>query len=196
MKKAPWILAALCVALIALLFIQHNALYSSVKNFLIVSDEPTPADVIIVLGGGCTNRIDYGVSLYKSEYADTLLLSGGYTSGGISESEAMKARALSLGVPDNALLTENRSLSTFENARYSLEIVKEQKFTSALIVTSPYHTRRTGIIFNQVFKGIDITICSFQNSPSNTNENWEDDYSPQQIALEYLKIGGYYLHIR
>ena len=115
------------------------------RNYLIVKEEPQKADVIIVLGGSL-DRVPYAAKLYKLSFAPKVLLSG--------SGRYMMRQALSQGIPESSILLENRSLSTFENAKYSLKIMQDQGYKSAIIVTSPYHTRRASIIFAQFFKEI------------------------------------------
>ena len=154
-------------------------------NFLIVDEVPQKSDVIIVLGGDAANRVAYGAKLYQSGYADKVLLSG--------HERAMIQQALSLGIPESAILMEDRSLTTFLNAKYSLKIVQQQGYKSAIVVTSQYHTLRTSIIFAQCFKGIDLTICPVPYDLAMTHHWWKDSFSTQFVISEYLKLFWHYL---
>jgi len=156
-----------------------------VGNFLIVSESPKKSDVIIVLSGDSGERLAYGVKLYQESYADKLLLSG--------RQSGMEEQALSLGVPEGAILLEDQATTTFENGKYSLKIVKEQGYKSAIVVTSPFHTRRSSIIFAQLFKGIDLTICPVPYDPTMIHNWWKDSNSRQFVISEYLKLGWHYL---
>ena len=74
--------------------------------------------------------------------------------------------AESFGIPRDALLTENKATSTYENALYSKEIILENEIKSALVVTSNYHMRRTRLAFERVFhdtieRGNMVTVLLF-----------------------------------
>ena len=108
---------------------------------------------------------------------------------------ALSQRAVSLGVSPDHILVEDKSDSTFTNAKYSLKIVQDRGFMSALIVTSNYHTRRSSIIFHQVFRGIDLTICAVPDRSSTyTEQHIRSELSI--MTSEYLKLVWHYLFER
>ena len=73
------------------------------------------------------------------------------------EAEVMRRQALALGLPGTALLIEDQSQSTYQNAYYAKLISATYRFKSILLVTSTYHSRRAGYIFREVF-GPDVAI--------------------------------------
>lgn len=121
-----------------------------------------PADVIIVLGAGLRpdgapsaalrRRASHAATLYERGYAPRLLCSGGYPSARIQRSEGNACREvlLELGIPDHAIFIEERSRSTEENAVYSKQVMEQNGWQTALVVSDPYHLFRAGIIFTQV----------------------------------------------
>ena len=153
-------------------------------NFLVVNEAPQKADVIIVLNGS-SDRVPYAAMLYKSGYVEKVLLSG--------DDRYMTQQALSLGIPQSALLLEDQSQTTFENAQFSLKIVQDQGYKSAIVVTDWYHTHRANIIFAHFFKGIHLTICPVPYNPTTTQNWWKDSNSKESVITEYLKLGWYYL---
>jgi uncharacterized SAM-binding protein YcdF (DUF218 family) len=168
----------------------YDSFLYAVEDFLLVNEEPKPADVIIVLGGGPSEVVAQGISFYKSGYADKLLFTGGFRAyeNAPTEAQIMKRQALLSGVPEDVILLEEQSLTTEENAEYSLEIVRSEKFKSAIIVTSPYHTRRSSMLFHRFFKGIELTICSVPNNPRDGGKWWQNDHRAKLIVSEYLKL--------
>jgi len=154
-------------------------------NFLIVNEVPQKSDVIIVISGDSANRLTYGAKLFQAGYADKVILSG----FGKDEIQWF----VSLGIPEGSILLENQARTTFENAKYSFKIVQDQGYKSAILVTSPYHTRRCSMIFNQFFKGINLKICPIPYEPAMTHNWWKDTYSARIIISEYLKMVWYYL---
>jgi uncharacterized SAM-binding protein YcdF (DUF218 family) len=155
-------------------------------TYLIKNEVPQKSDIIVVLGGDITGqRVAYGAKLYKLGYADKVLLSG--------VGRYMRNQALSHGIPDKAILLENKSMTTFKNAQYSFKIMKNQGYKSAIVVTSQYHTRRAGIIFTHFFKNIHLTICPVTYDPKMTQSWWNDRNSREFIISEYMKLVLYYL---
>lgn len=106
----------------------------------------------------------------------------------------MKQHAIDLGVPEKNIFTEDKSTSTYENADFVREIIKKSKYTSAIIVTSDYHMKRTMMIFTRVFKGDNITLtyCSVKDDNFNSKQWWKNNKSIMITISEYLKLIGYF----
>ena len=167
------------------LIIKFGSIINAIGQFLIVDEAPQKSDVIIILGGYDTTRVAYGAKLYQLGYADKVLLSG--------SGMGMTKQAVSLGIPESAILQENQSTTTFENAKYSLKIVQNLGYKSAIVVTTSFHTRRTSIIFAQFFKGIDVKICPVPYDSAITHNWWKDTYDTQFVVSEYAKLVYHYL---
>ena len=187
MKKGIFwiIISSICLILILTTGFEYKNILKSVWNLLAVNEEPKPADVIIVLSGG-TDRVEEGVTLYKLGYANKILFSG-------DGSPDMAIQAESLGVPQNNILIENNSQSTIENAKYSAAIMEAQGFKSAIVVTSPYHTRRASILFANFFRGWNLTICSVPFTSSTASNWWKNPYLERTVISEYMKIALHYI---
>jgi len=180
-----WTIVSLCSVLIMVAIIKIDIIRTTIAKFLIVNEVPQKSDVIIVLAGDSGDRLSYGAKLYQSGYADKVILSG-FGSDIIQQ-------AVALGIPESSILLEDQARTTFENAKYSFKIMLDKVYKSAIIVTSPYHTRRSSIIFHQRFKGIDLTICAVPYDPMITHNWWKDSDSTQFVRSEYLKLLWHYL---
>lgn len=154
-----------------------------------MNQTPKPAEVIIILSGGAYERVDYGVKLLQQGYADQLLMSGG-------SAQNMAARAVSSGVPPEDIIVEKQSGSTFENAKYSSEILQARGFKTAILVTSPYHTRRARMLFAEFDKGWTLTICAVPYDSSVTTDWWKDRNLSHSVINEYFKFVWHFLFER
>lgn len=129
-------------------------------------------DVLVVLGGGATldtpnlhskghllpiaaNRLLTCMQLYH-QLRLPIILSGGqvYKTTGC---EAIIARKilLDMGVPNNKIFIEDKSLNTTENARYIKKILNQYHFQQPILITSAFHLPRSIQQFNKV--GIVVT---------------------------------------
>lgn len=189
-KKRKYIVIAVIV--VAMVFSFVNA-----GDFLVVSQEPVKADVIIVLGGDNILRTDYGVKLLKKGYSDKIMFTGGATDKGRIriEAEEMRKRALKWGVAKEKIILEDKAKSTYENAVFSKEIVLDKGFKSAIVVTSNYHTRRSSLVFNKAFRksGVKLTFCSVEDVSFKPKKWFMDKTSRSITALEYKKLIGYFI---
>jgi uncharacterized SAM-binding protein YcdF (DUF218 family) len=122
-------------------------------------------DAIVVLGAGtrsaspaeggepalsveATGRLVYGVRLAR-EMPLPLVLTGGRAMGRRdrpSEAEAAERVAVSLGIPRDRILLEEKSRTTWENARY---VAQEFDFSAPLLVTSAWHMPRAVYSFRR-----------------------------------------------
>lgn len=123
-------------------------------NLLVVQDELEHADAIIVIGGDHKPaRMQRAADLYRQGYGPIIIISAGTVvregDKWMVEAEVMRRQALLLGLPNEALVVEDRSLSTIENARYSGRLCEEYGIESVLLVTSAYHSGRARHIFRQ-----------------------------------------------
>lgn len=129
----------------------------TLTNFLNLFHFKQPTiDYFIVLGAGLrgrevtpllAGRIDRGLGLRNKQGFGKIVLSGGQgPDEEISEGEAMTNYALTQGMPAEVLLTENQSRNTFENIKFSKQIIDEdwdgEHEPKIAIVTNNYHVLR------------------------------------------------------
>ncbi|WP_342424814.1 YdcF family protein [Paenibacillus sp. FSL E2-0178] len=157
-------------------------------SFLSLSTSPKQADIIIVLSGG-EGRIEHAADLYKSGYGSYILLSNSKELTGPSGD--MHQTALALGIPEEAILTEDAAQSTYQNAQFTLPIMKQHGFKSAIVVSSDFHMRRVKFIFDHVYKksGIELTYIG-SDSGYNAKTWWSDRNSRETTFNEYTKMIG------
>ena len=121
-------------------------------NIYAVRHEPEPdRDFLIVLG--CAVRRDGTPTPLLRARLDRALVfvaSGGQGADEvISESECMKSYLLSRGISEERILMEDKSVSTFENMKFSREKILEAEPDGkgkTAFSTSGYHVFRSGIL--------------------------------------------------
>jgi uncharacterized SAM-binding protein YcdF (DUF218 family) len=163
-----------------------------------VSDDLQKADAIVVIGGDHKpGRIRHAVELYQQGYAPIVIISAGRIvlegSEQLREAEVMRRQALALGLLETALMVENESQSTLQNAYYTKAICQQQGFQSVLLVTSAYHSRRSGRIFRDVF-GSEVSV-SVQPAPQSSCAFcwWLKLDQFKAVLYEYYSWAGYWL---
>jgi len=115
------------------------------------SDVPA-ADVVVALGvrpkstflpsTEMVANLATAVSIWEYRKAPRLMVCGGYTRGHIAEAEMMKLLAQAMGVPPDAILMDNGSHDTKENARDAAMIASRDHLGSAILVAQPKHVQR------------------------------------------------------
>ena len=121
--------------------------------YLSPQDELAQVDAIIAISGGNTNaRTREAVDLYKAGWASTIIFSGAALDPlSPSNAEVMRMTALDLGVPPEAILIDEASQDTKENATNTKAITDSSGIESFILVTSPYHQRRAYLEFRDQF---------------------------------------------
>lgn len=125
------------------------------------SDQAQTADVIVVLGAGLNpnnrpgpaliRRTAQGAALWHDGTASHIICAGGYgVNRTRSEADACAELLRGHGVPQSAILLEDRSRSTEENALYTRELMQAHHWQTAVIVSDGYHLLRAHWLFNGV----------------------------------------------
>ncbi|GIP59343.1 YdcF family protein [Paenibacillus woosongensis] len=150
------VFAVLCVCWFLYVLAQIGSVERSPA--LATMDTP-PADVGIVLGAamwgdrpspGLEERLRHSLKQYEAGKFKMFLLTGGLDQEGYkyTEAEGMANYLAEHGVPREAMLLENEATSTYENLKFSQEIMKEHGLVSALIMTHTFHGNRSIEIAN------------------------------------------------
>lgn len=118
-------------------------------DYLCLHRQPEQAEVIVGFGSFDDNIARRSAWLYLNGYAPKILFTGGLgrcTEGLFSQPEAERFRevAVSLGVPAEDILLENRSTNTKENILFTRELLEKTHTPHASIlgVHKPYMERR------------------------------------------------------
>ncbi|WP_160139916.1 YdcF family protein [Chryseobacterium sp. c4a] len=144
--------------------------------------------IIVVLGGGVVD-IDNTEKLHTMSYSRMVaayqlyhefqknnqsckILISGKGRGHISEAELFSENFKQMGVPDSDLIKEDQSMNTYQNAKFSNEILKKMGVSNLYLVTSGFHMKRSVALFRtfglkpipQASDFIDTEITWFPNS--------------------------------
>jgi uncharacterized SAM-binding protein YcdF (DUF218 family) len=120
-------------------------------------------DAIVVLGcrvradgvpsDSLDRRVRHAVGLWRRGLAPRLVMTGGAGEGEpLSEARAAARLARDLGVPEEAILLEERSTSTEENARFAREVIGRAR---VLVVSDAYHVTRGERVFQRYFHEVE-----------------------------------------
>lgn len=159
------------------------------------TDRTEEADVIIVLGAGLrrdgrpawalTRRAEMGAELWHEGFAPMILCTGAQADGyPRSEASACREVLMQEGVPDSAILLEEQSRSTEENAIYSSEIMTAHGFTTAVLVSDSYHMLRAEWMFR------DSGITAF-TSPIPASRINQPLFYPYSLLREFVAFHWY-----
>lgn len=119
-----------------------------------------PPDVIVVLGcrigpegrpsAAALRRVEHAARIFRQRPGARVIVAGGRRWHGLSESEALRRALLDRGVPDRAIVREDWSLSTLENARYVAHLLRDSGCRHVSVVTCDWHMTRAQHCFRLV----------------------------------------------
>ncbi len=147
------------------------------------------SDCIFVLCSMDTRVAERAVQLYHDGYASYVLFSGGR--GVLTkdifnkpEAEVFKDIAIKLGVPENAVLIENKSTNTGENVMFSKKLLEERglNFNSFILVQKPYMERRTYATFKKIWSEKSFVVTS----PMLSYEEYIKDENFKQLTINVM----------
>lgn len=181
---------------IALALTLAYVLLWGVGAILITSDPLRPAEALVLLSGGGKDRLEEVVRIYRQIGADVVLL----TKAEGSRAENWNADELvSKGIPGEAIhITRGRASSTYEEARYTRETLEQLGMKSVLVITDPYHTFRTRLIFWSVYRGsgIEVRVRAVQGHWYRST-TWMLSWRGWETTLsELMKLVGFIVGVR
>ncbi|MDD5431481.1 MAG: ElyC/SanA/YdcF family protein [Candidatus Omnitrophica bacterium] len=138
-----------------------------------ISQSPEKSDCIVVFAGGVgesgralqgyEERVEHAVKLYKSGFAPYIIFSSGYQFY-FKEPDIMKALAVSLGVPAENIIIEEKANNTYKNVLYCKKILNQKGWHKILLVSAPYHMKRVSLVVNKIAPDLKVIFVPMPNS--------------------------------
>lgn len=160
-------------------------------------DEKRPADAIVVLGaaqfdgtpGGVFEaRLRHAVDLYHEGLARYLIVTGGKLPGDrTTEAATARAWAVAHGVPDEAILDEDKGRNTLASLEAVAQIMRTHDLTSALFVSDRTHMLR--VLRMAADQGIVAWGSPTESSPTDRDE-WR---RRKAMVHELAGLAAYYV---
>lgn len=185
---------------------------NDIGNFIFVSDKPEKADVIFLPGGSHPEQPEYASELYHQGYAKWLIPSGGvsvkrdkwpgvrskadiYNGNYRSDCEFFTDVLLKNGVPASAIIREDQSGHTRDNAFLSRKIVDERGVAvkTAMIVCKAFHARRCLMLYQMAFPNVNIKVCPV-HCYNITKDNWyQTEAGIDRVLGELARCGNQFV---
>ena len=152
-------------------------------------DQSEKSDTIIILGGGDQGRVQQAADLYKTGYADNVIITP------VEErynSQELITILTHYGFNEEDITVEEKSTSTYSNAEETIKLMENKDFDSALVVTSDYHIKRAKIAFERLNDG----SKDFHYIPATNlgGEKWHEREDAHKYWFnEFIKVWGYRL---
>ncbi len=180
-------------------------------RLLVVDSGADVASAVVVLGGESWTRAKRAAEVYHeiatltsptNRQPSTInssvpVVRGPVVSGpvvvvsGNGDCQDVRRQMEAAGVPAIVIVTECESRSTYENAQFSVKLLRARGITNVVVVTSWYHSRRALATFRDTAPEIAFYSCPTIREAQKSW--WPDRYERKRIIQEYAKIGYYWL---
>ena len=155
LSRAPSFIAGVLISVSVIYGSMAFLIFMIYTIFLQIIPRKRDFDYVIIHGAGLLDgervskllqdRLDKAIQIYRKDPTPPKLIpSGGKGSDEtISEAEAMKRYLLQKGIPEEDILPEDQSKTTYENLKFSKQILDSMEGRKyAALVTSNYHVYR------------------------------------------------------
>lgn len=146
-------------------------------------DQARSAESIVVLGAAQYDgkpspvlkaRLDHGIDLWNGKMGKVLVFTGGQAAGDTtSEAAVGRSYARKRGVPDAAILLENKGRTTRESMLAVADTLGKRGMKTAILVSDPFHMLRLWIMGRRF--GITAYTSPTRTSPiaPNSERKWK-----------------------
>ena len=121
-------------------------------------------------------RLDLCIAAYKIFLPEYVVVTGGManTTAGVTEAQVMYTYLVRNGIPSSKIIKEDKSLSTQQNAIYTLRLLEDVDFNHLVIVSTIEHFINYGafsyfnsaLLNNLTVYNKKITIMAYTNNAS------------------------------
>ncbi|PRY02719.1 YdcF family protein [Allonocardiopsis opalescens] len=162
-------------------------------------DDRPPSDAIIVLGASQFNgtpsqifqaRLEHAAELYESGVADQIVTVGGSQPGDLfTEAGSGRDWLVETGVPETSITALDVGSDTLQSIQAVSEVFTERGWSTAIIVTDPWHSLRSRVIAGDY--GIDAVTSPTRSGPAVWSRETQINYITRETgALIYYRIFG------
>jgi uncharacterized SAM-binding protein YcdF (DUF218 family) len=186
----------LAVALgVVLVLATYPIWLTALGGYLVHSDAPVPADMIVVLAGDFTgSRIFTAGGLVRQGFAGKALISGPAGVYGVYESDLAIALAVRNGYPASYFVAfPNDSKSTASESEVVIAELRRLHVHKIDLVTSNFHTRRAARIFRSQAPDIEVHVVAAPDRYFTANGWWKEREGRKTFLMEWMKTVGSWL---
>lgn len=187
-----------------------EAFVRAVTDFVFVEHSPEKADVILIPGSRKIDHALHAAALYRAGYAPWVLPSGrfavshgrfqgvperyqaDYPDAYETEWAFLRAVLMHQGVPESAILREDNATYTWENARFSRDVLDRLGIPcrTAILACHAFHARRALLYYQAAMPRTRFVVCPAQ-TPGYARSDWFLTEKGRRCILgEVERLGG------
>jgi uncharacterized SAM-binding protein YcdF (DUF218 family) len=190
--------SAIVAVIVALLVLSIFA-FRGAGRWLIREDALRPASVIVVLSGAMPERAEEAARILRLGYAQKVWIthpenpSRALTAMGIhfvTEDDYSREVLIHEGVPDADIeILPDTIIDTEQEIDEIVRQMRREGVTTAIIVTSPPHTRRVRALWRDLApRGLHIIVRAAYEDPFDANHWWRNTHDSLAVTREMLGL--------
>lgn len=190
----------------------NNRINDDITDFIFISDKPRKADVILLPGGSDPAIPEKAAEMFTDGVVPFIIPSGG-VSIKTGKFNGVKRKTdiycgdyptdcafytdvlLKNGVPQSAIIGEDKSGFTKENATLSRKAADERGLNvrTAIVVCKSFHARRCLMLYQLAFPDAEIIVCPV-DCYGITRDNWHTfEYGIDRVFGELARCGNQFV---
>lgn len=190
----------------------YNRIIDDITDFIFISDKPRKADVILLPGGSDPAVPEKAAELFADGFAPFIIPSGGVSIktgkfNGVKRKRDIYCDdyptdcafytdvLLKNGVPQSAIIGEDKSGFTKENATFSRKAVDERGLAvrTAIVICKSFHARRSFMCYQFAFPETELMLVPV-DVYGISRDNWhKHDYGIERVLGELARCGNQFV---
>jgi|GEM_PF-61390 len=189
-----------------------KSMVDDITRFIFVEDEPRQADIIFAPGSADPSIPERAAELYRDGYAPLVLPAGGvsvklgkfagvkkkadvYNKDYRTECEFYCDVLQQSGVPESAILQENQSGHTRDNAFFSRKAADAAGLSirKAIICCKGFHARRCLMLYQMAFPEAELCVVAVEGYGVNRHNWHESEYGVDRVLGELSRCGNQFV---
>jgi uncharacterized SAM-binding protein YcdF (DUF218 family) len=173
----------------------------SIQAIVVLASEvlpPTALRATAIPAWDTYQRCEHAAWLYKNRLHVPVLASGRGNAGKDPYADTMRLLLEQQGVPSEMIWTEDQSMSTYESARDSAEILRKRGVHEIALVTEAFHMPRSEFSFRKQGLTVIPAACCFRTDPDDSPGllpsakaiNWNEDTMHELLGLLWYRMQG------
>ncbi len=177
------------LCLLALAYFLRGWILPPIGEFLVQTDAPRKADVIVVLAGDTGGaRITRASELAMQGLAPKVLVSGPDGIFGGYECDLAIAYAVKQGYPPSLFeRVPHTARSTKTEAEVFVPLLRKMGVRHYILVSSNFHTRRAGKLFREAGSDLEVTVLPVVHPGIDLSKWWTDREAQKTVYMEWQK---------
>ena len=189
----------------------NQRVIQDITEFIFMEDALQKSDIIFIPGTSKSAITEKAAQLYLAGYARYIMPSGLYSStlmrfaaenidnpryAGEYDSEFTYCKHILLqnGVPESAILCEDRATNSMENAMYSAQVLKDAGISikRGIICCQAFHARRAFMSYSHHFQDAVLLIAPTVTQGISKQDWYKSEKGYKKVMGELAKCGAYF----